>query len=85
MPLQYREEGSREAVIKHLEQLVELAPDGKTPAKDQAQAQAARAFAIAEIKALPTEFNGVLVNLEGNAHAGGRTFNLNIVPKKLRL
>ena len=77
--------GSRSAVIAALASEVALGPDGKTPAEDQAQIEAAKAFATAEINALPTDVNGVHVTLEGQAHAGGRTFTLTIVPKKMVL
>jgi hypothetical protein len=85
MPIQYREEGARAALAKHLQDLVELAADGKTPAKDQTQCNTAKAAALAELNALPTEFTGAVVIIEAQAHAGGRQLNVQVVPKKLRL
>jgi hypothetical protein len=85
MALQYHEEGARAALIKHLQELKELAPDGKTPAKDQAQCETAKAAAISEINALPPEFPGAVVIIEAIAHAGGRQLSVQVIPKKLRL
>lgn len=77
--------GSRSAVIKVIQAEKEMAPDGKKPADDQTQIEAAKAFAISEINALPEEFNGVQVTMEGHAHEGGRTANVNVIPQKLDL
>lgn len=77
--------GSRAAVIEVISVAKEFELDGKTLAKDQRQIEAAKVFAIAEINALPDEFNGVHATVEGWAHDGGRVFSLTIVPKKLTL
>lgn len=84
MPLQVSEHGERNAVIKHIESLVELGSDGK-PAADQRQANNLKTFLIAEIRALAPEFNGVNVTADANAHPGGRTGSHTIIPQKLRL
>lgn len=84
MPLQVNEQGERNAVIKQIEQLVELGPDNK-PVKDQAQAANLKALLIAEIKAIAPEFNGVTVRSDANNHPGGRTGNWTVIPQKLRL
>jgi hypothetical protein len=40
-----------------------------------------RAAIIADIGRLPAAVNGCHVTIEGNAHQGGRTLNVNIVPR----
>ena len=85
MGFQYREQGARAAVIKHLQEFKELQPDGKTPAKDQTQCDAVKAFAISEINALPTEFTGVLVQIDATVNGPGRIVNVTVMGQKLRL
>ena len=72
--------GTREGVIKTVQAAV--SPGDKA---DQKQADAAKDFIIAEIEALPTKFNGCRVTCSGDAHDGGRTMNITIVPMELSL
>lgn len=84
MPLQVNEQGERNAVIKRIEALQELGEDSKTPAKDQTQANNLKAYLVAEIKAVPAEFNGVIVRSDCNI-SGGRTASVTIIPQKFAL
>lgn len=52
---------------------------------DQGQIEAVKTLLLSEIAALPTEFNGVRVDAQGDAHKGGRTLQVTIQPLKLEL
>lgn len=74
--------GTREGVAK----VVAAAEAQGKPTPDQvAQVEAAKVFVLAEIKSLPEKFNGCRVTATGDAHAGGRTVNVTIIPLELHL
>jgi hypothetical protein len=50
-----------------------------------AQVEAVKALIASEISALDPKFNGVRVNAQGDAHAGGRTLQVTIQPMELHL
>lgn len=75
-------QGTREGVMAKVREAVELDQTGKV-SKDQAQVEGAKAFIIAEINALPKEFNGVRIEASGLAHGQARQFEVRIFPTKL--
>jgi hypothetical protein len=72
--------GTREGVVKTVQ-----AAKSQGDKADQRQAEAVKAFVMAEIAALPEKFNGCRVSVNGDAHDGGRTMNVTIVPLELSL
>ncbi|HEV2210855.1 MAG TPA: hypothetical protein VG167_18940 [Verrucomicrobiae bacterium] len=52
---------------------------------DQAQVEIVKHLIAAEIDSLPAEFNAVRVEANCDAHKGGRTVQLQLVPLKLHL
>lgn len=78
-PWTFKDEGSRTAMVEHLKA---FKPEGNP---DTAQLAAAREFAIAEINAISSEFNGVSVQIDANAHAGARQLMILVLPKTFRV
>jgi hypothetical protein len=72
--------GTREGVVKTV--TAAKSPGDKVCQK---QAEATKAFIVAEIAALPEKFNGCRVTATGEAHDGGRTMNVTVVPMELSL
>jgi hypothetical protein len=77
-PWTFKDEGLRSAMIDHLKSFT---PDGNP---DPSQLTSARAFAIAEIAALPESINFVAVSIEANASERGRQVNVIVVAKTIR-
>ena len=81
MAFQISGHGSREGVIKNC---IEPAKAGPGEKADQTQIESVKKLLIAEIEAMPAEFNGVRVEAQGDAsHA--RTISITIIPQKLHL
>jgi hypothetical protein len=75
--------GTREGVAKVVSAATAA---GEKPTPEQvAQVEAAKAFILAGIKALPEKFNGCRVTATGEAHPGGQTCNVTIIPLELHL
>lgn len=80
MAFQISAHGSREGVIKHI-QAATARPENSEPAK--AQLEAVKVLLTAEINAIPTEFNGVRVDAQGDCGQGGRQIQATVIPMKL--
>ncbi len=80
MPFQIALHGSREGVSREIKQ-AKAQPEGS----DQSQIDACKAFLLAEIQSIPPEFNGVRVDVNGDAHKGGRSVQISIIPQKLNI
>jgi len=70
--------GTRTGVIKAVKAAKDESTDG-----DPKQLESAKDFIIAEIQALPPEFNGVTLNATGNATASGRSLAVSVSPQKV--
>jgi hypothetical protein len=70
--------GSRDGVLKAVQA-------EKFPAGNQQHIEAVKAFIANEIAALPARFNGVRISCTADAHDGGRTLQLTVVPLDLHL
>jgi hypothetical protein len=83
MAIQISAQGSREAVIRHIDGFT---VDEKTASPEEiAQLPALKAFLKAEVENLDKDFNGVNLQAQGTAHKGLRNFNANVIPMKLHL
>lgn len=80
MAFQISAQGSRKGVIAHI-QAAKATPENS----DQSQIEAVKALLEAEINALPAEFNGVQVSASGDAHKGGRSLQVTVIPQKIHL
>lgn len=69
-PFVYSDKGVRDAMIQHLK---EFKPEGHP---DPVQLENARTFALAELVALPEEFNFVRITIESNPNSRGRQTNV---------
>jgi len=73
--------GTREAVKRHIAELVSQ-HKAKLPATtDAAQAEAVSALLVAEIDSLPEAVNGCRVHCEATAHQGARVIQVSILPQ----
>jgi len=73
--------GTKEGVIKAIKG-AKTSPEEKVCQK---QIEAAKAYLIAEVNALPAECNGARVDATGQFHAGGRTLQSSVLPLKLHV
>jgi hypothetical protein len=73
-------QGTREGALKEL-QTAKALPEGS----DQTQIEAVKALLASEISALDPKFNGVRISASGEAHAGGRTLQVTVIPLHVHL
>lgn len=82
MAFQISAHGSRDGVIKHI-QAATARPENSKPAQDQLDA--VKSLLVSEINAIPTDFNGVRVDAQGDCAQGGRQIQVTVIPMKLHL
>ena len=87
MSLQISAHGTREGVLKKIAEKYPKPAEGQDKdlphTSDRAQVENVKAVLQAEIAALAPEVNGVRVHVEANAHAGGRSIQIQIIPIKM--